>query len=308
MQDSARHQPSTFLVVLAFATVYIVWGSTYFFIQIAVRQFPPMIMGAIRFIIAGILLLTWCIGRGEAWLSRGQVMTAVITGLLLLLVGNGAVMFAEQWLPSSLVAVLISTVPFWFVLLDARQWKASLRRISVFAGLIFGFVGVTLMFGEKVVNAVSSASFGNEMTGLLILLAGTMSWAGGSIYSKYRSSGSATINSAWQQLAAGIAFLGGSFFTKEWRQFDFFAVTARSWFAISYLILFGSIAAYSAYTWLLRVRSTAQVSTYAYVNPVIAVLLGVFIASEPMSLIQVCGLVIILGSVLLINLSKYRKA
>lgn len=304
----AKQKINPVLVIVAFTTVYLVWGSTYFFIQVAVKDFPPLIMGSIRFIAAGSLLLAWCIIRGEARLSWGQMKTAVITGLMLLLIGNGAVIISEQWLPSSLVAVLISSVPFWFIVLDVRGWKDNLRKRSVISGLVSGFIGVTLMFGEKVLKAVTSAGFGNEMTGLVILLIGTMSWAGGSLYSKYSSSGSSFLNSAWQMLVAGIAFLICSLFTKEWRVFHWGSVPALSWFSIGYLVIFGSVAAYSAYVWLLRVRTAAQVSTYAYVNPVIAVLLGVFIAGEHMSVVQICGLVTILVSVLMINLTKYRRS
>ncbi|HTX88682.1 MAG TPA: EamA family transporter [Bacteroidales bacterium] len=306
MKQSPENTPSPVRVGLAFATVYLVWGSTYFFIQVAVRDFPPMILGASRFLTAGSLLLGWCFIRGEKMLTRSQLITAVLTGLMLLLVANGAVITAEQWLPSSLVAVLVSTVPFWLVVLDAGRWKSNLRNLPVLLGLLFGFVGVILMFGEKVLAAVTKASFGHEMVGLLILMIGTMSWAGGSLYSKYRSSGSALMNSAWQMLAAGIAFLAGSVALSEWGSFRWTSIPVSSWLSVSYLILFGSVLAFSAYVWLLRVRPPSQVSTYAYVNPVVAVLLGVFLAGEPMSLIQLCGLVVILGSVMLVNMAKNK--
>jgi drug/metabolite transporter (DMT)-like permease len=216
------------------------------------------------------------------------------------------VIWAEKWLPSSLVAILISSSPFWFVLLDIPRWRENLTNRSIITGLIFGFIGVSLMFTEKLVAAFTSAEYGNEIIGLFILLIGTMSWAGGSLYSKHYSSGSTTVNSAWQMLAAGTAFIIGSFFTREWSGFEWKSITPGSWFSLIYLILLGSLAAYSAYIWLLRVRTAAQVSTYAYVNPVIAVLLGVFFAGEHMTLLQISGLVVILISVLLINLAKYK--
>ncbi len=295
------------MVIIAFATVYIVWGSTYFFIQKAVQHFPPMILGALRFLAAGGILMGWCLFKGERTGGWKQIKPAIITGLLLLLVGNGAVIWAEKWLPSSLVAVLISSSPFWFVILDFPKWKGNLTNRSIIAGLIFGFIGVSLMFGEKVIVAITTKGYGNEIIGLFILLIGTMSWAGGSLYSKYHSSGSSPANSAWQMLTAGIAFIVFSFFTGEWNGFEWRSVTPVSWFSLIYLTLLGSVAAYSAYVWLLRVRPAAQVSTYAYVNPVIAVLLGVFFAGEHMTLLQVSGLVVILVSVMLINLTKYKN-
>jgi drug/metabolite transporter (DMT)-like permease len=307
MSVPAKQSTSTVMVIISFATVYLVWGSTYFFIAKALQHFPPMILGALRFLAAGGILMGWCLVRGERPGTWSQVKPAIITGLLLLLVGNGAVIWAEEWLPSSLVAVLISSAPFWFVILDVPGWKENLRNRSIITGLIFGFIGVTLMFGEKVLTAIFSNEHGNEIIGLLILLIGTISWAGGSLYSKHHSSGSSTANSAWQMLAAGIAFIPGSLLTGEWSSFEWGSVTPGSWFSLIYLVLLGSVAAYSAYVWLLQVRSAAQVSTYAYVNPVIAVLLGVFFAGEHMSFLQVTGLVVILTSVLLINLAKYRK-
>ncbi len=295
------------MVIIAFATVYLVWGSTYFFIQIAVKYIPPMIQGAFRFLTAGILLLGWCLLKGERTQGWKQLKPAIISGLMLLLGGTGAVIWAEKWLPSSMVAVLISSSPFWFIILDVPKWRENFTSRSIIAGLIFGFVGVVLMFGEKVADAVFSAHNGNELIGLSILLFGTISWAGGSLYIKYHSSGSTTLSSAWQMLAAGGAFFLGSLLTREWNGFEWQSVTTGAWLSLMYLIFFGSLAAYSAYVWLLHVRSASQVSTYAYVNPVIAVLLGVFFAGEHMTLLQVSGLVVILVSVLLINLAKYRK-
>ncbi len=295
------------MVIIAFATVYLVWGSTYFFIQIAVKDFPPMILGALRFLMAGVVLFGWNMLKGEQSGTWSQIKPAIITGLMLLLVGNGAVIWAEKWLPSSLVAVLISSAPFWFIIFDKPKWKENLTSPSIIAGLILGFIGVTLMFGEKVADAIFSTHNKNEIIGLGILLIGTMSWAGGSLFSKHHSSGSTTVSSAWQMLVAGIAFLLGSFFSGDWSGFEWKSVTPGSWFSLLYLIVLGSIAAYSAYVWLLQVRSAAQVSTYAYVNPVIAVLLGVFFAGEHMSLLQFIGLAVILTSVLMINVTRYRK-
>ena len=307
MPVSSKKSVLPLMVIIAFATVYIVWGSTYFFIQVAVQHIPPMILGALRFIASGIMLLGWCLLKGERTGGGKQVKPAIISGLLLLLGGTGAVIWAEKWLPSSLVAVLISSSPFWFIILDVPKWRENFTSRSVIAGLIFGFIGVNLMFGEKLMAAIFLTHNRNEILGLCILLAGTMSWAGGSLYSKYHSSGSITVSSAWQMLAAGIAFFLGSFISGDWTGFEWREVTTGAWFSVAYLVIFGSLAAYSAYVWLLQVRPAAQVSTYAYVNPVIAVLLGVFFAGEHMTLLQVSGLTVIIVSVMMINLAKYRK-
>lgn len=297
---------STFLVILAFATIYIVWGSTYFFIQVAVREMPPMMLGAIRFLVAGFLLLVWCLIRGEGLGSWSQIKTASITGLMMLLMGTGAVIWAEKWLPSSLVAILISSAPFWFVLLDVPMWKKNFSSKSILIGLAFGFVGVVMMFGENVLEVFTKKGNFYEVVGIFILMIGTMSWSGGSLYSKYHATGSTNILSAWQMTAAGVVFFIGSMVLGEWNGFAVQKVSTNAWLSVLYLIVMGSLAAYSAYVWLLKVRSAAQVSTYAYVNPLIAVLLGVVLANEQLTGMQIGGLVVILSSVLLINLAKYR--
>ena len=200
-------QASTLMVVIAFATVYLVWGSTYFFIQKAVHDIPPFVMGALRFAAAGILLFIWCIYKKEKLWNPAQIKVAAITGFLLLFIGNGAVIWAEQKLPSSLVAVLVSAAPLWFVLLDKPKWKENLTNKNIVIGLIVGFIGVVLLFSEKVSEALSVSGSISQVIGLLVLVIGSMSWAGGSLYSKYKGSGSAIVNTMWQMLAASIPFL-----------------------------------------------------------------------------------------------------
>jgi drug/metabolite transporter (DMT)-like permease len=307
MSITAKKSASPVMIIIAFATVYLVWGSTYFFIQKAVQHIPTMILGAFRFLVAGLLLMGWCLLKGERIDTWRQIKPAIITGLLLLFVGNGAVILVEKSLPSSFVAILLSSAPIWFVALDKPKWKENLTNRSTILGLIIGFIGVILLFSEKAKVAVLSTGSNYEIIGFFILIIGSVSWAGGSIYSKYHSSGSSTVSSAWQMLAAGIVFILGSFLSDEWNGFQLQSVTIISWLSLLYLILFGSLAAYSAYVWLLQMRPATQVSTYAYVNPVVAILLGVFFAGEHISLLQASGFAVILGSVFLINLAKYRN-
>jgi len=309
MQANQSKNPSTLMVVLAFATVYIVWGSTYFFIQKALQSFPPFFLGAFRFIIAAGLMMSWCIFHGEKIFDPKAMKPAIISGLLLLFIGNGIVIWVEQFLPSGMVAIMVSSSPLWFVLLDKPKWNENLSNKSTILGLLIGFGGVGLLFSEQISKAISSMSSTRDMFATGILVIGSMAWAGGSLYSKYKSSGnSATVNTTWQMLAAGIAFIPGSLLTGEFRDLHMKTIPIDAWLSVLYLIIFGSIVGYSAYVWLLKVQPATKVSTYAYVNPVVAVLLGIFFAKESISQMQIIGLVVILASVLLINLNQYKKA
>ncbi|TEW63904.1 EamA family transporter [Mucilaginibacter phyllosphaerae] len=296
------------MVIVAFATVYIVWGSTYFFIQLAIQGIPAMLMGAMRYIAAGLIVLAWCALKGDKiWVKR-DVINAAIVGLILLAVGNGVVIWVEQVLPSAMVAIMVSANPIWFVVLDKRNRKANLASTATIAGLIIGFAGVILLFGEQVVIALGNTVDEAKIWGVGLLVLGPIAWSAGSLYAKYKGSSSpAGVTTGWQMLIAGIAFLPAAALHHEFKGFDITRVPTQSWLAVLYLIFFGSIAAFTAYVWLLQIRPATQVSTHSYINPVIAVLLGVVFAHEHISWLQIAGLVIILLSVLLINMAKYRQ-
>jgi len=303
---TSENKSSALLVVIAFAIVYIVWGSTYFFIQMAVHGFPPMLMGFVRFFTAGILLLTWCIIKGDKIWVKKDIKNSAVSGLLMLAIGNGIIIWVERFVPSSIAAIMVSSNPIWFVLLDRINWKVNFKSKATIAGIILGFAGVILLFGGQFEHPTGTMN-NEQIIGYLLLMVGPIAWAGGSLYSKKSGSSTAPVrvNTAWQMVIAGLAFIPASFINHEYTGFNIAKVPTQSWLAIAYLIVFGSIAAFSAYVWLLKVRPATEVSTFAYVNPVIAVLLGVFFASESITLLQVFGLVIILISVLLVNLSKY---
>jgi drug/metabolite transporter (DMT)-like permease len=286
-----------------------------------------MLVGCMRFLIAGILMLLWCGVTGERVFVWKDMKPAIVSGLLLLFFGNGALIWSEQYLPSSLAAILLASGPIWFVLLDRRKWQENFRSRETILGLLVGFVGIILLFGEQLLHSLSgSGAAGGTVTyaasgaagavgtnwqavALLVLLLGSISWASGSLYAKYKSSGNSnSVNAGWQMLAAGVAFIPASLISGEWAHFHWQDVPLSSWLSIFYLVTMGSLAGYSAFVWLLQVRSATQVSTHAYVNPVVAVLLGVFFANEKMSPVQLLGLAIILISVLLINLAKYRTS
>lgn len=294
------------MIIIAFAIVYIVWGSTYLFIQKAIEHIPPFLMGAIRFVVAGLLLMVWSAFRKEKLFNPAQIKHAAITGVMLLFFGTGAVIWAEKTLPSSLVGMLVASEAIWLVMIDKANWKTNFKSRNTLLGLLIGFAGVILLFSESSARLSSQAGGRAAVIGFIVLIIGTISWAAGSIYSKYKSFGSSTVNSAWQMLLAGLVFFIASFLNNEWSDFHWQSVPASSWLSVGYLVTMGSLAGYSAYVWLLSVRPVTQVSTHVYVNPVVAVLLGVLFAGEKLTLVQVLGLGIILVSVLLINMAKYK--
>jgi drug/metabolite transporter (DMT)-like permease len=293
-------------VVIAFAIIYIVWGSTYFFIQSSERDFPPFMLGALRFFASGFLLLGWCAYKKYPLVNRTQMKTSFIVGNLLLFIGNGSIIWAETSLPSSFVAVLVSAAPVWFVLFDSRNRKANFSNNYILTGIITGFAGVILLFGEKIFSKLPVANESLNVFFLLLIVAGTISWCVGSLYSKYNASGNTMVGAAWQMIFAATSFLLVTFITGEANHFSFYDVHLRAWLSIIYLVTMGSLAGYSAYIWLLQVRSATQVSTNAYVNPVVAVLLGVLFGGETMNGLQIGALFIILSSVFIINLDKYK--
>jgi drug/metabolite transporter (DMT)-like permease len=202
----------------------------------------------------------------------------------------------------------VSSAPIWFVVLDKPRWAINFKNKATIFGLVIGFAGVLLLFSEQIDTIFKGSDAQSKLPWMLLLVLGTISWSGGSLYSKQNpSTMTNSVAASWQMIAAGITYIPVTFIHGEYKHLDISNIQINGWLALLYLIIFGSIAAFSAYVWLLQVRPATQVSTYAYVNPVIAVILGVFFAGEHISLLQLAGLLTILGSVLLINLAKYRK-
>jgi drug/metabolite transporter (DMT)-like permease len=301
--------PSQLKLILAFAAIYIIWGSTYFFIREALDGFPPFMLGGLRFVVAAALLFAWCLGSGQSIRPGGDLRNAFITGFLLCFVGNGAVVWVEQTIPSSVVAIMIAVAPLSFVVGDKRNWGVNFRSWSTLLGVVAGFAGVILLFSEKIAAQFASTEVTAETSAIAVLLLGIIGWPAGSLYAKYHpSSIPNAVNTGWQMLCGGLCFLLVSTLRGEWGMVEWSTIPGTAWFSMGYLIVFGSLIAFSAYVWLLQIRPATQVSTYAYVNPLVAVLLGVFIGGEQIGWREIAGLVVILGGVLLINLAKYRKS
>ncbi|HET7117748.1 MAG TPA: EamA family transporter, partial [Hanamia sp.] len=236
MTDSHNKTAPLISVIIAFAIVYIVWGSTYFFVQSAERDFPPFVLGAFRFFSSGILLMLWCYFKKYKLFYRPQLKTSFIVGNLLLFIGNGSIIWAELTLPSSLVAVLVSAAPLWFVLFDSRNLKANLNDKFIITGIITGFVGVILLFSEKIFYNLSPAAGTLQVIALLVVVAGNISWSVGALYSKYNGAGNTFVAAAWQMIFAAISFLIVSCITGEIFHFQFHTIHLRAWLSVIYLV------------------------------------------------------------------------
>jgi drug/metabolite transporter (DMT)-like permease len=299
---------SQWKVGLAFAAVYIIWGSTYLAILICIKTVPPLLMIAIRFAGAGILLFTWRYFKKDKVPGLKSFLQNSLTGILTLFGGVGSVGWAEQYISSSLAAIIVTAIPFWFVLFDRRQWSFYFNNKIILGGLLFGFAGVAILVGFSHPGQEASVKGTYPLIASLVIMAGGIAWTSGSLYSKYTVTGNSILmNASIQFLVAGLFSAIMSFATGEWSHFSFGQVSNSSWLALFYLTTMGSLVAYLAYIWLLEKRPAAQVSTYVYVNPVIALLLGAWIAKEKISWIQVTALAVILCGVVMVNLPKYRK-
>jgi drug/metabolite transporter (DMT)-like permease len=300
---SNKGHRSLILLIAAFAAVYIVWGSTYLSIKYAIETIPPFLMAGLRFASAGAIL--YLIARLSPDFERPKLVhwrTSAVVGILLLVIGNGGVVYAERFIPSSLTALLVATEPFWIVLLSWLWLKGSRPTRKAALGLILGFVGVAVLItGQGAAPAAESLGPGQLWTTLAVMAA-ALSWAAGSIYGlRSPVPSSALLAAGMQMLAGGVALLVVSLFAGEWSTFSFNQVSANSWYGLGYLIVFGSLIGFTAYSWLLKNAEPTMVATYAYVNPVIAVILGWLIAGESMTMQMLMGAAVVVGSVVLIT-------
>lgn len=301
----AYKHPAKSLVIAAFAAVYIIWGSTYVGIALAIKSVPPFLMAGTRFFVAGFILYLWCIAKGEKIPDAISLLKNSLAGVLMLFCGTTSLIWSEQYLPSGLAAVVVASVPFWFVLLDKKKWRANFSDKFIIIGLLIGFAGILLLFNGKGAISLQNKT---QLIAFFVLLTGSMLWGAGSLYSKYATSnGSTTFKASIQMMAAGVAGYITAFIAGEQDHFVLANVTASSVYAMLYLITFGSLVGYIAYIWLLDVRPAAVVGTYAYVNPAVAIFLGWLLDGESISSTQITALIIILSGVLLVNLSRYKN-
>lgn len=291
----------------ALITVYIIWGSTYLAIRFAVESLPPFLMAATRFLAAGWALFTWVRLTGTPVPTRSEVKVSAIIGLLLLVGGNGLVVWAEQRVVSGITALIIGSTPLWIVLVDALRPGGVRPKPVTLLGVLIGLGGISLL--------ISPSSLGGSDQHVDLLGAGALGlaalfWATGSVYGRehIRSLPKAPLMAtALEMLAGGVGLLIIGTVSGDWGRLAQSVFTPRALGALVYLILFGSLLGYSAYTWLLGVAPTPLVATYAYVNPLVAVFLGYLLADEPLTLRVLLASGIIVGAVVLINFSNRHQ-
>jgi len=302
---TARPNPRTAplgLVLGAFTAVYLLWGSTFLGIRLAIDSIPPFLMGGSRFLMAGIILYAVVRATGAPRPERTHWRNATITGALLLLMGNGAVSWAQQTVPSGITALIIAATPLWIMLVDWLRPGGRRPSFLVAIGLVAGFAGVAMIVASRNQQGHRMVDF----SGAGVLLFAGLSWAIGSIYSRYAVQPSSPVLAiAMQMITGGVLLLLTGIIFGETAQFDPTRITATSAWAFAYLTLFGSLIGFTCYVWLLQVATPARVSTYAYVNPLIAALLGhVVLKEEFPSSVAIAGALILVSVVLITRSAK----
>jgi drug/metabolite transporter (DMT)-like permease len=289
--------------LLAFAAIYTIWGSTYLAIKVAIETIPPFLMAGSRYFVAGLLLYSFARARGAGRPTREHWRNAALIGALLFLAGNGALTWAELHVPSGLAALLLSIIPLWMVLLHHLELRRRLGWPLIF-GLVLGLGGIALLVGPQELLGGQRVS----PIGAGVLLAGSICWAIGSVHSRrVAMPKSSLLAASMEMLAGGAALLVMGLVTGEGRALSVGDIAAHSWMGLAYLTVFGSLIGFNSYHWLLSVSTPSRVATYAYVNPVIAVLLGWLLGGESLTARIIIAAAIIVSAVAIIITHQARS-
>ena len=291
-------------VILGFLAIYLIWGSTYLAIRFTIESIPALVSAGARFLAGGGMLYAYARWRGAIPATPLQWRNAAVTGLLLVVGGTGTVTWAEQFVPSGLAALMIAAMPFWLVLIEWLRRDGVKPTRSVVMGLILGFIGIVILIGP--IQLAAGGKMG--LIGTLVLLGATLSWASGSSYSRHIDLPESKLLSVGIQMLVGglvLTLLAG--FTGEFPRVNFDAMTLKSISGLLYLTIVGSIA-FATYVWLLKVSTPAKVSTYAFVNPVVAVFLGWLLGGEAISVRTIIAATVIVSAVAVITIYKNKKA
>jgi len=298
-------RPASWKILLAFAIIYFVWGSTYLAIRVGVHEVPPFLLAAMRFLVSGLVLYGWMRLKGAPSPSRRQWAGATALGALIFLVDYGCLFWAEQRVPSGIAAVVLATIPVFITLLEIIFLRTQRLTVRLGLALLAGLCGVAIL-------TLNSFSFGGvpiNRAGALALLVASFTWSVATILTRrIPLPASKPMSAAAQMIAGGIQLLILAILSGELVRFHVQTVSWNAWFALIYLIIAGSIAGFTAYLWLLHYESPTKVGTYAYVNPVVAVALGYFVGGEAVGLRTLMGALLIVISVIAITTTPAKRS
>jgi drug/metabolite transporter (DMT)-like permease len=301
--EAITHRP-TWKTLLAFAIIYFVWGSTFLAIRIGVHEVPPLLFAAMRFLVAGLVLYGWMIARGERSPSRRQWMSAVVLALLIFVIDYGLLFWAEQRVPSGIAAVIMATIPVFIALSEILFLRTQRLTVRLAAALLIGIAGVAVLM----IRSLDLGGAPIDRSGAMAIILGSLSWSIASVLTRRLPLPSSKVMSSGAQMLAGgvlLTFTAAAF--GEFRDFHPSTVSSGAWFSLLYLIVAGSIIGFTAYVWLIHHESPTKVGTYAYVNPVVAVLLGYLLGGETLGLRTILGTLFVLISVVVITTTRAKK-
>ena len=302
MEPDADHP--RWKTLLAFAIIYFVWGSTFLAIRIGVQELPPLLFAAMRFLAAGIVLFVWVMTHGERLPSRRQWASILLLAFLIFVIDYGCLFWAEQRVPSGIAAVMMATIPLFTSLSEILFLRTQKLTVRLVAALLIGLCGVAVL----VIRSFNIGGQPIQPIGAVALIAGSLSWSVASVLTrKLPLPESKIMSSGSQMLAGGIMLTVAAAALGEFRGFDAAKVSAGAWFALLYLIIAGSIIGFTAYLWLIHHESPTKVGTYAYVNPVVAVIIGYLIGGEALGLRTILGTLFVLVSVVVITTTRPKK-
>jgi len=305
--DSAAHRP-TWKILLAFAIIYFVWGSTFLAIRVGVREVPPFLLAAIRFLIAGAALFIWSIVRGERSPTFRQWTSISLLAVLLFGIDYGLLFWAEQRVPSGIAAVVMAIIPAFMTISEIVFLKTQNLTARLAASLLIGLAGVAILVSHSLKFGGASTNTAIDTLGATALIVASISWSiGSALTRKLPLPSSKVMSSGAQMLAGGIFLTIIASALGEFPKFHPANVSREAWLALAYLIVAGSIIAFTAYVWLIHHESPTKVGTYAYVNPVVAVILGYFLGGESLGLRTILGASLILVSVIAITATPAKK-
>jgi drug/metabolite transporter (DMT)-like permease len=296
--------PRLWQILLAFAIIYLVWGSTYLAIRVGVREVPPFLFAAMRFVVAGAFLFAWMRARGTPMPSAREWAASAFLAVLIFVFDYGLLFWAERRVPSGIAAVMLATIPVFMAIGEIAILRNERMTARLGTALLLGIAGVAVLVGPS----MNLGGAPVDRSGACALIVAAMSWSlASSLSRKLPQPAAKTMSSGVQMLSGGILLLLASLLLGELRGFHIQKVSRESWMALAYLIVAGSIIAYTAYVWLIHYESPTKVGTYAYVNPVVAVLIGYFFGGEPLGARTILGTLCVLLSVVVITTAKSGK-